>query len=97
MPPSVFYDEDGNKVLLVPIRERTEMVGRKYIRAKLGCSNSELSKRPWHFPDFGEKIYGHYGAEPYTKKEVDAWLSIPAKVRRERYREWKDSGNESKE
>lgn len=97
MPPNILYDESGNKVLMIPIREPKMMVGRKYIAEKLECSNSELSKRPWNFPDFGVKVYGFYNPKPYTKQEVDSWLSIPAKERRRRYREWKEKNNENAE
>lgn len=94
MQAGIFSDENGNRVFLVPLRgqkKKPVMVGRKYICSKLAITNGCLSKTPWHFPDFGEKIYGHYGAEPYTKEEVDEWLAIPAKVRRGKYKEWKEN------
>ena len=94
MPPSIFTDEKGNKVLLVPVKQPKVMVGRQYISQRLGVGNAELSKRPWHFPDFGQKTYGHRNPMPYTKEEVDRWLSIPARARRRMYLEWKEKSNE---
>lgn len=97
MPPSIFTDENGRKVLLVPVKQPRVMVGRKYIAQRLGVGNAELSKRPWHFPDFGEKVYGKRNPMPYTKAEVDDWLSIPARARRKMYMEWKEKQNEADE
>ena len=96
MPPSVFLDEEGRRVILVPVKEPSEMVGRKYIAERLGVSNSVLSRSPWHFPDFGERVYGHKDPRPYSKKDVDDWLAIPARRRRAMYMEWR-SRNEAEE
>ena len=89
MPTNMLMDEDGNRYILVPIRQKKEMVGREYVMQRLGIGKAQLSRSPWNLPDFGMKVKGHKGIKPYTKDEVDEWLTIPARRRREMYKEWK--------
>ena len=96
MTPIKVVGEDGRKYVLVPVKDTaTDKVGRQYIMEKLGITKSSLSRAPWDFPDFGVKLRNaHRGAKPYTRKEVDDWLSIPQRIRKKRYIEWREKNNE---
>lgn len=96
MTPTMVKDETGRRFILFPVKEPPEeMVGREYIRESLDVTNSMLSKAPWDFPDFGVSLRGRRGHRPYKKSDVDKWLAIPARIRRQRYMEWrKDEADE---
>lgn len=78
---------DGEAYLLTPAENIP--VGTTYIIESLGISRASLSRSPWHYPDFGVKMRGHKRIKPYSKLEVDSWLTIPARKRREMYLEWR--------
>ena len=88
--------ETGQEMMLVPVYKKPEYVGREYIMSRLGITTSCLSKCPWHMPDFGEKVKERRRARPYLKRDVDEWLSIPAKERRERYMEYRRNNGTDK-
>ena len=78
---------DGRTYRLIPTDN--ELVGTDYIIERLGIKRATLSRSPWHYPDFGVKMKGHKRIKPYTRTEVDSWLAIPSRIRRERYLEWR--------
>ena len=86
---------DGKAYFLIPAENVP--VGSTYITETLGISRATLSRSPWHYPDFGVRMRGHKRIKPYGKLEVDSWLTIPAKVRRERYYEWRRSNEADKQ
>lgn len=88
MTPKMVTDGDGNRFILTPIRnpDDTIWVGREYAAEVLGVTASTISRQPWSFPDYGARFHaGRIGERPYTKAEMDKWLAIPHRKRKEMY------------
>ena len=95
MPTGVYVDKDGKRYILVPVKDQDEMVGREYVMKCLGIKKAQMSRTPWNLPDFGEAVKGRRRIRPYHKEDIDKWLLIPSKKRREMYKEWKETQNET--